>query len=197
MIKIDRGARYNRLTLIDHINYRSTDNRQLGLWRCDCGTQKVLPLSRVTRDCPRSCGCLVVDNHPRTHGMRYSREYSSWIAMLGRCRNPSHKDYPKYGARGIMVCDEWAASFASFYTHVGPRPKGTTLDRIDGTGHYKPGNVRWATPKQQARNRKGFVVVNTPAGIMPLVDYAKRIGLSRGAAHLRLKRGKLEGVSYV
>lgn len=74
-----------------------------------------------------------------------------------------------------------------------PEWLGTTLDRIDGTKGYEPGNVRWAAPVVQARNNKRFVVVSTPIGTMPLIDYANHIGISNGAAHLRLKRGKLEG----
>lgn len=117
--------------------------------------------------------------------------------MLGRCCNAKHKDYPRYGAIGITVCDEWRNSFEAFYAHVGPRPVGTTLDRINGNKGYLPGNVRWATPRTQAHNRRDLTVVSTPLGVMALVDYAKQIGLSKGAAHQRLKRGKLEGVNYV
>lgn len=86
--------------------------------------------------------------------MKYTREYSSWNAMLNRCHNPRAKDYPRYGAKGIVVCAQWRASFITFYEHLGPRPAGTTLDRIEGSKGYEPGNVRWATPKQQAQNRK-------------------------------------------
>jgi hypothetical protein len=129
--------------------------------------------------------------------MRSSREYSSWMAMVGRCHSPTHKDFPRYGAKGIKVCPEWRESFAAFFAEIGPRPEGTSVDRIDGNKGYEPGNVRWATPLQQARNRRDLTIVQTPAGVMALVDYAASIGLTKGAAHLRLKRGKLDGVTLV
>lgn len=133
----------------------------------------------------------------RPHGMRYSREYSCWQAMKVRCLCPENKDYPRWGGKGITVCPEWIVSFEAFFEYIGPRPLGTTLDRIDPDKGYEPGNVRWATPRQQSHNRRDLTIVITPLGRMALVDYAKCIGLTKGAAHLRMKRGKLEGVTYV
>lgn len=191
---------YGRLTLISVLPERSADKHKVGLWKCECGREKAVALTRVRNGTTRSCGCLSAENASEinsTHGMRGSPEYSSWQAMKARCHSPSNKDYPRWGGVGIKVCDEWRNSFQAFYDHVGPRPNGTTLDRIDANEGYEPGNVRWATPLEQSRNRRDLTVVSTPKGVMALVDYAKSIGISKGAAHLRMKRGKLEGVSYV
>ncbi len=87
------------------------------------------------------------------HGMRYSKEYSSWNAMLNRCRNEKSKDYHKYGAVGVTVSPE-LTSFEAFFAHIGPRPPGCTLDRIENDKGYEIGNIRWATPGEQARNRR-------------------------------------------
>lgn len=78
--------------------------------------------------------------------------------MRRRCENPTDKDFPRYGGKGITVCPEWSKSFAAFLEHVGCRPAGTTLDRKDARLGYVPGNVRWATSKQQGRNRRGTYV---------------------------------------
>lgn len=190
------GRKFGDLTLVSIAAGLGKNHRLYGQFRCECGNTKRLGISRVING-QRSgnCGCKSARGKP-THGMRKSREYSTWSAMRGRCLNPLHKDYPRYGGRGITVCPEWAASFKAFYDYVGPRPIGKTLDRINWEGNYEPGNVRWATPREQAHNRQDLTVVSTPLGKMALVDYAKHVGLTRGAAHMRLKRGKLDGVNY-
>lgn len=188
-----------RLTMIRDVVGKSADNHILAEYLCGCGNTTVVARSRVKSGYTKSCGCIGAEISRAsltTHGMKNTPEYRSWGAMLTRCCNPKSKDFPRYGGAGINVVPEWVNSFEAFFAHIGHRPNGTTLDRIDGTRGYEPGNVRWADAATQARNKKSVVHVRTPAGAMLLVDYARSIGITRGAAHLRLKRGTLEGVSH-
>ena len=88
------------------------------------------------------------------HGESKTKLYMIWSAMKARCHNPKDKSYWRYGARGIAVCQEWRDDFLAFKASVGERPDGLTLYRIDSRGNYEPGNVRWATYKEQARNTR-------------------------------------------
>jgi len=126
--------------------------------RCECGTERSVEGSSLSRGQSVSCGCRGIELQTK-HGLaaRGSAHeiYGTWVQMVGRCHNPNHAAFAYYGARGINVCDRWRNSVEAFIAEVGPRPLGLTLDRIDNDGNYEPGNVRWATKSQQQRNRRG------------------------------------------
>ncbi|HCE08743.1 MAG TPA: hypothetical protein DEQ40_09120 [Oxalobacteraceae bacterium] len=92
--------------------------------------------------------------HGHARDFKVTREYRSWDAMKSRCLRPSHKSYANYGGCGIRVCSRWLNSFKDFFADMGPRPKGTTLDRERPDGNYTPKNCRWANPKIQSNNKR-------------------------------------------
>ena len=91
------------------------------------------------------------------HNASNTPEYRTWAGMKNRCLNPNNPRYKSYGGRGISVCSEWIESFSAFLSHVGLKPSPLhSIDRINNDGNYEPGNVRWATAKEQARNTRVY-----------------------------------------
>jgi hypothetical protein len=89
----------------------------------------------------------------RTHGRTRDSMHRAWVNMRQRCLNPHDRRYKDYGGRGIKVCERWM-KFENFVADMGERPAGLTLERKNNDGDYEPGNCCWATPKQQANNRR-------------------------------------------
>jgi hypothetical protein len=124
------------------------------------------------------------------HGKTGSPEYSSWVAMCGRCNDPKDPAYGRYGGRGITVDSNWfgPGGFERFFTDMGPRPAGTSLDRINNDGNYEPGNCRWATAKEQAQNRRNTVLIQAMGKTQCLADWARETGIPEDTLRVRIRR---------
>ena len=117
-------------------------------------------------------------------------EYRAWNAMLNRCRNPKVPSYPKYGGRGIKVCDRWQKSYESFLLDMGRKPSHShSLDRIDNNGNYEPDNCRWATDEQQRYNKRCTKLIEYRGKQITMSEAAKISGLSTKRINRRLLRG--------
>lgn len=144
----------------------------------------------------RSCGCLITDHARRMgaankrHGMTHSTEYKIWAMMRERCGNPNATSYTAYGGRGIAVCERWANSFEAFYADMGARPSGShSIDRINNDLGYEPGNCRWATLIEQARNTSASRFLRLGDEVRTVSDWAEKLHISRSTLNARIRRG--------
>lgn len=183
-LKNEVGNRYGRLLVLEPApapeHYK--EKRQ-GFWRCrcDCGNVVVANGALLRRGYTRSCGCLTREiwTQQRTkHGLHQSAEYGIWNHIKRRCHDPRDDGYYAYGARGITMCDEWRDSFEAFFAYIGPRPTPAhTVDRIDNTRGYEPGNVRWATRREQANNRRNNVRLTYRGKTQLIAEWADELGI--------------------
>lgn len=118
------------------------------------------------------------------------KNYTAWRSMIQRCEDRNSPKFKTYGAVGISVCAEWRRDFLSFSNHIGIAPSPShQVDRINPRGNYEPGNVRWATPTQQQRNRGNNVWMEFGGLNLTLPEWAEKIGVRPYVIRLRLKRG--------
>ena len=178
------GTRFGRLVVLRQ------EGREFDCL-CDCGTEKRVQGTRLRRGAVSSCGCKTLEyDSRRTHGMTDTPEHAAWSNMLARCRNPAHPGWADYGGRGITVCARWVDSFEAFYADMGPRPfPGATLERADNGGPYAPGNVFWATYKEQAINRRNTARATLNGETLSLVEWGARFGIRPNMIWQRLRRG--------
>ena len=174
------GEMFGDLTVITKEGERS--NRAV-LWRCRCrcGLEVVTDTWKLRRF-KHLCRHLLPSSR--------SAEYRAWGRMLERCRNPRQGRYAAYGGRGIKVCERWL-NFCEFWRDMGARPSAWhTLERIDVNGDYGPGNCRWATRREQVRNRRDTMRVALGGGrSRTLVELVADLGLRREVVYGRLKLG--------
>lgn len=152
------GQRFGRLVALS-----PTRDRYRIMWscRCDCGAESTVTVGDLRHGATTSCGCWRRESsslRSRTHGdsRRNPKEYRIWRNIKTRCTNDAVAGYVNYGARGISMCDRWNESYEAFLEDMGRSPPGTSIDRIDNSRGYEPGNCRWATATTQARNTRTY-----------------------------------------
>lgn len=186
------GTVYGRLTVTSEGERQNKQRR----WycQCECGNTVLVLQSSLRGGLTSSCGCLhkeFVSDLKATHKLTGTPEHRAWQGMKTRCNNPNSISYPLYGGRGIKVCDRWLNDFPAFLEDMGPRPSSAhSLDRIDNSKDYEPTNCRWATDKEQGRNKRNNHYLTYNGETLTVVEWAERIGIPEKVLRHRVNRSK-------
>ena len=191
------GQRFHKLVVQrEHSRGHNT------LWEClcDCGKTALVSTGNLRKRQPtKSCGChrqREIGDRCRTHNeasipnQTVTAEYITWQSMKGRCLNPNNGAYRHYGGRGITVCERWLGSYQSFLDDMGRRPsRAHSLERIDNNGNYEPGNCRWATRREQARNTRRALRISALGKTLNIVDWGHETGIHWATIRTRIENG--------
>lgn len=186
----ETGNVYGKLTVVS----REKGNSRGAVWLClcECGSFASINGWNLRSGQRKSCGCAasVVETHGHSVGER-SPEYVCWAGMKQRCTDANCNSYPNYGAKGVTVCERWLNSFADFLADMGLRPsKRHSLDRYPKQdGNYEPGNVRWATDKEQGNNKSTNRIIEFNGESHTMAEWADILGMTINALFERLKAG--------
>ena len=194
---INPGDRFSRLVIIKEVSpYLSLGGvsapQRRFLCLCDCG-KKIEPLLvRLLMKKTTSCGCYRNDLNTKrltTHGKSKAKEYKIWEDMKQRCNNPNASHYQYYGGRGIKVCSRWE-KFENFFSDMGIRPLGASIERLNNKLGYSPKNCRWAlTAREQTLNRSMTKFITFNGETLCHLDWGKKLGGSKGLIHRRIELG--------
>lgn len=192
------GHQYGRLKVLSMCPERRK-SQVMWLCLCDCGKQHAVSNAALQSGSTKSCGCMratMLGDSLRTHGMTKTTEYGSWHQMLQRCNNHNNKSYPDYGGRGIRVHPDWVGKggFDAFFAYMGSKPSAKhSLDRYpDVNGNYEPGNLRWATQKEQVDNRRNSRWLEHDGKKMVMGDWAKELKIEPTLLWLFLKKHSIK-----
>ena len=180
------GQTFGRLTVIAEGETRELSNKRkqyYWLCQCNCGSKP----KEINQNCllngeTISCGCYHSEhNHEYgfKHGMSNTRIYTIWSGMIQRCCNPNAKNYPRYGGRGITICEEWK-EFKNFYdwSKISGYTDNLTIERLDNNGNYCPENCTWITKQNQMRNTRRNHYIKYNDEELTLTEWARKFDMN-------------------
>lgn len=147
--------------------------------RCTCGTVKVINGGNLRSGKQVSCGCYRADKKPTLrHGMSHTSTHKALAHIKERCHNPKSKSYHRYGGVGVTVCERWRNSFDAFLEDMGPKPSPElSIDRIENSKGYEPGNCRWATDIEQANNQSRNIHLTWKGKTQTIAEWCRETGM--------------------
>lgn len=196
------GKTFGYLTVIGEGNAASPSpsgkRERTVLVRCLCNTIKTVNANNLARGAIKSCGCMraaLVSENRAQHGQaragNRSPEFEAWSSLIARCTNPNKRNYHRYGGRGITVCERWSSSFENFYNDMGPRPSPDhSIDRFpNNDGNYEPGNCRWATREENARNKSNLHLLTHAGRTLCTAEWTEITGIPANTIRQRKALG--------
>lgn len=188
-----RGERFNKLVVLEWAGSSH--------WRClcDCGKETVVLTANLTRNNTGSCGCLSrtkASIRNTKHGFHRTPVYKTWCSVKRRCYEKQNAAYKNYGGKGVTMFEAWINDPGAFCSYIGQPPTADhTLDRIDNSKGYFPGNLRWATPLEQASNKTNNRIVTYQGGNYTIAQLARKIATECGISYDQF-RAALEKKMY-
>jgi hypothetical protein len=132
---------------------------------------------------------MVATNPGTSSSIEEQPLYHIWDGIKQRCYNPASPKYPRYGGRGISMDPAWRVNFWKFAESMGTRPSDKhSVDRIDNTAGYFPGNVRWATPGEQQHNRLDNIWMEWAGVSMLSTDWERILECPSSVLRVRYKK---------
>lgn len=188
------GQKFGYLTAIE-IDPTVKNGRTNWKCLCKCGNYTTVVAFQLRSGKTTSCGCRRYETKNQTHGMKNTRIYSIWCGMKARCYGKSDKNYSRYGAVGISVCDEWKDDFMSFYNWSmrNGYTDELTIDRINNSLGYCPENCRWVTRAEQQRNKTNNIYLEINGERKTIAEWSDVYGCSDKLAYERYHRAVLRG----
>lgn len=167
---------------------------RLTYWEClcICGKTTFVNIAKLNNGHTKSCGCRKYRvTHGDTRGRCQTKEYKTWCGIINRCTKPNTDRYCDYGGRGINVCERWLNSFENFLEDMGRAPsKKHSIEREDNDNGYSKINCKWATSKEQSRNRRSNKVIEFNGVIKVLQDWAIELKVTSSRIRYYLRNGK-------
>lgn len=161
------------------------NGRRYAHFKCKCGNEFITTIQKIKSGHTKSCGCDLVSHLisiNKTHGMANSVEYITWGAIKQRCSNPNVPCFKRYGKRGIGISKEWFNSFETFFKDMGPKPSPDhSIERIENSKSYSKENCKWATPKEQANNRRSTIKLFYRGETLSVKQWCERLNLPYSA----------------
>lgn len=191
------GQRFGNLVVTRKApNHRQPGGKSVVMWECmcDCGNSIITTGGSLKSGHTKSCGCLhreITSKINYKHGLYEDRLYNIWTSIKQRCYNSKSQTYHYYGARKIIMCEEWLTDFTNFYNWAiaSGYKDDLSIDRIDVNGIYEPSSCRWADRYTQMSNTRKTIYLTYDGKTHSLYEWARIKNVNPKSLYTRIRLG--------